>query len=129
MARQASQQLTEVEMQVLQVLWEYGPSPVRVIHAELSKLRDTNYSTTVKMLSVMLDKNLVRRNEAERPHVYSAVVTRQRAQKRMLGQVIDQLYEGSASSLVLQALSSKKASPEELKKIRELLDEIEGKSK
>ena len=128
MARPASQQLTEVELQVLQILWDQGPSPVRVIHAELSKLRDTNYSTTVKMLSVMLDKSLVKRNESERPHVYSAVVTRQRAQKRMLGHVIEQLYDGSATSLVLQALSSKKTSPEELKQIRQMLDKIEGDS-
>jgi BlaI family transcriptional regulator, penicillinase repressor len=129
MPRNPSQQLTEVELQVLQVLWDQGPSPVRVIHAALADLRDTNYSTTVKMLSVMLDKGLIRRNETQRPHVYSAVVTRQRAQKRMLGHVIDQLYEGSATSLVLQALSSKKASPEELQQIRQMLDRIEGESK
>lgn len=129
MPRNPSQQLTEVELQVLQVLWDQGPSPVRVIHAALADLRDTNYSTTVKMLSVMLDKGLIRRNEQERPHVYSAVVTRQRAQKRMLGHVIDQLYEGSATSLVLQALSSKKASPEELQQIRKMLDRIEGESR
>ncbi len=126
MARQASNQLTEVELQVLQILWDNGPSPVRVIHGELSRRRDTNYSTTVKMLSVMLDKGLVRRNENERPHVYSPVVTRSKAQKRMLTDLIDKVYQGSASSLVLQALSSKKTSPDELAKIREMLDQIEG---
>ncbi len=125
MARQPSQQLTEVELQVLQVLWEHGPSPVRIIHEAMSQIRETNYSTTVKMLSVMLDKKLVRRNESERPHVYHPVVTRKRAQKQMLTDLIDQLYMGSASSLVLQALSSKKASGEELKQIREMLDQIE----
>ena len=126
MPRERSSQLTEVEMQVLQILWINGPSPVRVIHSHLSQLRDTNYSTTVKMLSVMLDKNLVRRNEGERPHVYSAVVTRRKAQKQMLHDLIDKVYDGSATSLVLQALSSKKASPEDLKQIREMLDKIEG---
>lgn len=126
MPRNPSNQLTEVELQVLQILWEHGPSPVRVIHEHLSEQRDTNYSTTVKMLSVMLDKNLVKRNENERPHVYSPVVTRRRAQKRMLSDLIDQVYEGSATSLVLQALSSKKASPEDVRQIRELLDRIEG---
>ena len=126
MPRGPSSQLTEVELQILQILWEQGPSPVRVIHAHLSRQRDTNYSTTVKMLSVMLEKKLVKRNEQQRPHVYSAVVTRQRAQKRMLADLIDQVYEGSATSLVLQALSSKKASPEELSRIREMLDQMEG---
>lgn len=125
MPRQPSQQLTEVELQILQILWEHGPAPVRIIHEALSQLRDTNYSTTVKMLSVMLEKSLVRRDENERPHVYEPVVTRKKAQKRMLGNLIDQLYSGSATSLVLQALSSKKASTEELNQIRELLDQIE----
>ena len=73
----------------------------------------------------MLEKSLVRRDENERPHVYEPVVTRKKAQKRMLGNLIDQLYSGSATSLVLQALSSKKASTEELNQIRELLDQIE----
>ncbi len=125
MPRQPSQQLTEVELQILQILWELGPAPVRVIHESLSEIRDTNYSTTVKMLSVMLDKMLVTREENERPHVYQPVVTKKKAQKRMLGDLIEQLYSGSASSLVLQALSSKKSSPEELRQIRQLLDQIE----
>lgn len=125
MPRSPSPQLTEVELQILQILWGNGPSPVRVVHSELSEMRATNYSTTVKMLSVMLDKGLVRRQEDERPHVYHAVVSRKKAQKRMLGDLIEQLYEGSATSLVLQALSSKKTSVEDLKQIREMLDEIE----
>jgi len=127
MARKPSTQLTEVELQVLQILWEQGPSPVRVIHSHLSEIRDTNYSTTVKMLSVMLDKKLVKRTENERPHVYSAIVTRNRAQKRMLADLIDQVYEGSTTSLVMQALSSKKAKPEDIEQIRELLDRLDRK--
>ena len=126
MPRERSKQLTEVEMQVLQVLWDHGPSPVRVIHQNLAQLRDTNYSTTVKMLSVMLDKKLIRRTENERPHVYSAIVTRKKAQKQMLKELIDNVYEGSATSLVLQALSSKKASQDEIAQIRAMLNKIEG---
>jgi len=126
MPRQRSNQLTEVEMQVLQILWDAGPSPVRIIHAELARLRDTNYSTTVKMLSVMLEKGLVRRDENQRPHIYSPGVTRTKAQKKMLVDLIDKAYQGSASSLVLQALSSRKTTDEELKQIREMLDQIEG---
>ena len=126
MPRGPSNQLTQVELQVLQILWEHGPSPVRVIHAHLSRQRDTNYSTTVKMVSIMMEKNLVKRNEDERPHVYSPVMTRRRAQKRMLTDLIDQVYEGSATSLVLQALSSKKTSTEDLQQIRDMIDQIEG---
>ncbi len=129
MPRPVSNQLTEVELQVLQILWDKGPSPVRVIHAELAELRDTNYSTTVKMLSVMMDKDLVKRDENARPHIYSAVVTRKRAQKRMLSNLIEQVYEGSATSLVMQALSSRKASSDDLQQIRDLLDQIEQSSK
>ena len=126
MPREPSNQLTEVELQVLQILWEQGPSPVRVIHRQLSEIRDTNYSTTVKMLSVMLDKRLVRRNENERPHVYTPVVSQRKAQKKMLGDLIDKLYAGSATSLVMQALSTKKTSPTDLKQIREMIDQLEG---
>lgn len=126
MPRDPSNQLTEVELQVLQILWEHGPSPVRVIHKHLAEIRDTNYSTTVKMLSVMLEKRLVRRTENERPHVYSAIVTRRKAQKSMLSDLIEKVYEGSATSLVMQALSSKKTSAEDLKQIREMIDQLEG---
>lgn len=126
MPRPPSQHLTEVELQILQILWEHESAPVRIIHEELSQLRATNYSTTVKMLSVMLDKGLVTREESARPHIYKPVVSRKKTQKRMLGDLVEQLYAGSTTSLVLQALSSKKTSPEELQKIRQLLDQIEG---
>jgi predicted transcriptional regulator len=126
MPRKPSPQLTEVELQVLQILWEHGPSPVRTIHAELRKLRDTNYSTTVKMLSVMLDKQLVERTEEQRPHIYSASVSRHKAQRQMLRSLIDRIYQGSATSLILRALASTKASPQEIAQIRQMLNRIEG---
>ena len=110
MPRPATGQPTEVELQILNVLWDQGPSTVRVIHNALSQLKDTNYSTTVKMLSVMLDKDLVRRDESVRPQIFRAAVTRNTAQKKMLTGLIHKAYEGSAKSLVLQALSTQKAS-------------------
>lgn len=125
MPREASLQPTEVELQILKILWELGASPVREIHKRLEAAKGTNYSTTVKMLSVMLDKGLVRRDEQARPHMYAAVMTQRRAQKRMLGDLIDKVYDGSAQALVLHALSSQKASPEELQEIRKILDELE----
>lgn len=128
MPRPPSTQPTEVELQILRILWELGPSPVREMHARLEADKGTNYSTTVKMLSVMLDKGLVTRDEAVRPHVYRAAVSQDRARKKMLSDLIDKLYAGSASSLVMHALASKKTSSEELGEIRRLLDELEGKS-
>ena len=118
-------QLTEVELQILRILWELGPSPVRDIHARLNAAKGTNYSTTVKMLSVMLQKELVSRTENERPHSYRARVSRKVAGKRMVRNLIDKVYEGSATSLILHALSAEKPSREEIAEVRRLLDELE----
>ncbi|MDP6445686.1 MAG: BlaI/MecI/CopY family transcriptional regulator [Pirellulaceae bacterium] len=117
--------LTEVELQILRVLWDLGPSPVRDIHARLDAEKGTNYSTTVKMLSVMLQKDLVARTEDERPHVYRSRVSRKAAGKRMAKHLIDRVYEGSAWSLVLQVLSTERPSGEEIAEVRRLLDELE----
>ena len=111
------------------MLWEQGPSTARQIHQRLTENRDTNYSTTVKMLSVMLQKNLVKRDESVRPQVYRPAATQQRTQQRMLKDLIQKAYDGSAGSLVMQALSSQKASPKELAEIRQLLDDLEGSEK
>src|SRR5450432_1503525 len=97
-----SSQPTAVELEILRILWELGPSPVRQIHAKLAEAKGTNYSTTVKMLSVMLIKGLVKRDEQASPHVYSAAMTRSRAAKKFLNELIEKVYEGSAMSLVLQ---------------------------
>jgi predicted transcriptional regulator len=129
MARSPSVNPTEVELQILRVLWELGPSPVRLIHQRLEAARGTNYSTTVKMLGVMLQKGLVRRDESARPHLYRPILTRERAGKRMLRELVEKVYEGSSLSLVLQALSTNKASAEEIDQIRRLLDQMEGAQK
>lgn len=126
MPRPSSSQPTEVELRILRILWGQGPSTARQIHNRLAEDRDTNYSTTVKMLSVMLDKGLVRRDETVRPQVFRPAATRRRTQQRMLKDLIHKAYDGSAGSLVLQALASQKASPEELAEIRQLLNELEG---
>ncbi len=126
MPRPSSSQPTEVELRILRILWGQGPSTARQIHNRLAEDRDTNYSTTVKMLSVMLDKGLVRRDETVRPQVFRPAATQQRTQQRMLKDLIQKAYDGSAGSLVLQALASQKASPEELAEIRQLLNELEG---
>ena len=123
-----SSQPTAVELEILRILWELGPSPVRELHRRLADAKGTNYSTTVKMLAVMLSKGLVKRDETVSPHIYRAVITRERAGKKFLSELIEKVYEGSAMSLVLQALAGSRASKEELVEARRLLDEMERKS-
>ena len=125
MPRPPASQPTDAELQILQVLWDHGPSTVRSIHDRLSESRDTAYATTVKMLVIMFDKGLVVRDDSVRPQIYRAATSRKRTQKRMLKEFIQKVYDGSAASVVLQALSSKKASKEDMARIRELLDELE----
>lgn len=128
MARHASSQPTEVELQILRILWNDGPSIARHIHDSLQVFKQTTYSTTVKMLSVMLDKGLLKRDDDANPQVYRPASPQQRTQRRMLGDLIDKVYDGSAAALMMHALSSKKSTPEELQEIRNLLDQLEDKS-
>ncbi|TWU58998.1 Methicillin resistance regulatory protein MecI [Rubripirellula tenax] len=128
MARHVSSQPTEVELQILRILWNDGPSIARHVHDSLQAFKQTTYSTTVKMLSVMMDKGLLKRDDDAKPQVYRAAAPQQRTQKRMLGDLIDKVYDGSAAALMLHALSSKKATAEELQEIREMLDQLEDKS-
>lgn len=125
MARPEKLQPTPVELQILRILWELGPSPVREIHKRLRAANGTIYSTTVKMLAVMLEKGLVKRDEAAQPHVYRPTLSREHAGKRLLNDLIDKVYDGSTMSLVLQALSSTKATRDELNEVRRLLDQME----
>src|SRR2546425_11379126 len=127
MPRPRSSQPTEVEMQILRILWDLGPSPVRDIHRRLESAKGTSYSTTVKMLAVMLDKGLVTRDEEAQPHIYKASLTRDGAGKRLVRDLIDRVYNGSAHSLVLHAMSMQRATKEERDEIRRLLDRMEGK--
>lgn len=126
MARPSATQPTEVELNLLGILWENGPSTARQIHNVVTESRDTNYSTTVKMLSVMLDKGLVKRDDTLRPQVFRAAASQKRTQNKILNDLIQKVYDGSTGSLVLQALSSKKATADELAEIRELLNQLEG---
>ena len=122
-----SRQPTAVELEILRILWERQPCPVRVIHSQLADVKKTNYSTTVKMLSVMLQKGLVKRDDTATPHLYRAALSQKKVAKTYLADLIDKVYDGSAMSLALQALSKSKASPDEIAEARRLLDRMEGK--
>lgn len=118
---------TEAEFAILNVLWEAGPTTVRDVHNHLHLARGTGYTTTLKLMQIMYEKGLLKRDESSRSHVYSAAITRQRTQKIAVTKIIDQLFEGSAQQLVMQALESKRSTPEELAEIRNLLDSLDRK--
>ena len=122
-------QPTEVELQILNVLWEQGASTVRQVHDAMQVVKETNYATTVKMLVVMFEKRLVTRDQSVRPQLYKAVVSKKSTQERVLKNVVEKMYSGSASSLVLQALSTAKTSEQELEQIRALVDELQKREK
>ncbi|MEQ1904782.1 MAG: BlaI/MecI/CopY family transcriptional regulator [Pirellulaceae bacterium] len=120
---------TDAELAILQVLWELGPTTVRQVQDRLETERGTGYTTTLKLMQIMFEKGLVDRDDTNRSHVYSAAVTRQKTQRQMVGQLLDQVFEGSAQQLILQALSAKKSTRSELAEIRKLLDQLEGGAK
>ncbi len=128
MAKSKKPQPTEAEMAILHVLWDRGASTVRQILERLQDQRGTGYTTTLKLMQIMHEKALLRRDESGHAHIYTAAVTRQRTQRQMVKQLLDQAFDGSAQQLVMQALSTKKSTPTELAEIRKLLDELERKS-
>ncbi|MGH7973605.1 MAG: BlaI/MecI/CopY family transcriptional regulator [Limisphaerales bacterium] len=120
---------TDSELTILKALWRLGPSTVREVWEQISPEQQTGYTTTLKLLQIMFEKGLVKRNDTARSHVYEAVVTEEQTQRQVVGHLLERLFAGSARKLVLQALSVKKASPVELEEIRKLLDEMERDGK
>jgi len=117
---------TDAELEILRVLWRRGPSTVREVHDELTSTHPTVYTTVLKLMQIMAEKGLVRRNEEQRAHVYEARVAREETQAQLLGDLLDRAFDGSATSLVMQVLSSKRATADEIEQIRAALDELEG---
>ena len=117
---------TDAELGILQVLWRRGASTVREVLEELERERAIGYTTVLKLLPIMHEKGLVVRDESERSHRYTAAVAEQATERRLVGDLIDRGFEGSAGRLVLRALSARRATPEELSEIRRLLDELES---
>ena len=117
---------TDAELAILRVLWDLGPSTVRDVHAILSRTQATGYTTVLKLLQIMTEKGLVVRDESQRAHVYQAKYSEQKTQRQILGDLLNRAFGGSPAKLVMQALSTKKATAEELSAIRELLDTLEG---
>jgi len=120
---------TESELEILQILWDKGTATVREVHEELSKVKEAGYTTTLKLMQIMHEKGLVKRDDSMRTHVYEAAVAKEHTQKHLLNKMIDSLFGGSPTQLVLQALGDQqhKASEEEIEKIQELLNNLKQK--
>src|SRR5262245_3461509 len=115
---------TDAELGILRVLWSRGPSTVRDVADTMG--RQESYTTILKLLQIMTDKGLVTRDQSERSHVYTASVSQAQTQKQLVTDLLARAFDGSAATLVLHALSSGKASPEELAEIRALIDKHRG---
>jgi BlaI family transcriptional regulator, penicillinase repressor len=118
-------QPTSGELEILRVLWHRGRSTVRDVHEALRERR-VGYTTVLKLLQIMTEKGLVKRDESQRAHVYEARIPQEQTQTQLVGDLVDRAFGGSPGRLVMQALSSRKATPEERDRIRQLLDELEG---
>src|SRR5580704_10583867 len=116
---------TDAELEILTVLWSPGPSTVRDVHESVSRRKPTQYSTVLKFLQIMAEKGLVRRDEKQRAHIYEAAQPREWTQRRLAGDLLQRAFAGSAKNLLVGALSSRKASKQDLAELRKLLDEYE----
>jgi predicted transcriptional regulator len=117
---------TPAELEILRVLWEHGPGTVRDVQERLDERRPTGYTTVLKLLQIMTDKALVRRDESARAHVYAAREPQDQTQRQLVRDLLDRAFGGSASQLVMHALSARRTSREELARIREVLDRMDG---
>ena len=118
---------TNAELTILQVLWAKGPSTVRTVHEELRRDQSapTAYTTTLKLMQIMHDKALLQRDASQRSHIYAATISEEQAQDTLLSGLLDKAFDGSASRMLMRALSVKRSSKEEIDEIRALLDEYE----
>jgi BlaI family penicillinase repressor len=113
---------TDAELAILRVLWTRGASTVRQVHESLSRERPAAYTTALKMLQIMTEKGHVRRDETDRTHIYQSRLTEEQTQRQLVRDLLDRAFGGSSSKLVLQALSARRATTEELGEIRRLLE-------
>ena len=125
----AQSEPTKSELEILQVLWQYGPSTVRFVNDQLNEQkREVNYMSTQKLMLIMLDKGFVTKDASQMTHVYKAAVEEGKTKGYLLDRVVDNLFNGSASSLMMQLLGNKKMSPEEMEEFKELIKKMDEKS-
>ena len=125
MADKPTPRPTDAELAILRVLWERGPSTVREVHDALSDTHDTGYTTVLKLMQIMHDKRLVTRDASARTHVYEAATPPEDTQRRLVRDLAERAFGGSALGLMMQALSSARASTDDLRRIRAMIDRLE----
>ncbi|SIN97627.1 BlaI/MecI/CopY family transcriptional regulator [Chitinophaga niabensis] len=120
---------TESELEILGILWERGASTVREVHEILEQSKEAGYTTTLKLMQIMHEKGILSRDASAKTHIYKASISRESTQQQLLNKMIDTVYNGSATQLVMQALGHHRSSQEELDQIRQYLNEMEKKQK
>ncbi|WP_448700705.1 BlaI/MecI/CopY family transcriptional regulator [Mucilaginibacter sp. AW1-3] len=115
---------TESELEILQILWQKGSCTVRDVHEELAVNKDAGYTTTLKLMQIMAEKGLVERDTTNRTHIYKAAVSQDEAQKHYLDKMINNVFNGSAANLVMQALGNHRSSRSEIEAIKQYLDQL-----
>ena len=123
--KQAPLKPTAAELEILRVLWSRGPSTVREVHESLREKKSLGYTSVLKFLQIMTTKGTVRRNETHRAHVYEACLPAEQTKRQLAGDMLQRVFEGSASQLMMHALAGRKASQEEIQELRRILDEYE----
>ncbi|MCX2473887.1 BlaI/MecI/CopY family transcriptional regulator [Pedobacter sp. MC2016-05] len=116
---------TKAELEILQVLWEFGPSTVRVVNEKLNENREVNYTSTLKQMQILTEKGILKRDESQMKHIYIPVEAEEKTKVQLLDRFVNTLYKGSASQLMMQLLGNEKTSKEEIEEIRRLLEGME----
>ena len=124
-ARKSRARPTNAELEILRVLWQRGPSTVREVYETINQVKVAGYTTVLKLMQIMTEKGLVRRDEEPRAHVCEALLVQGETQRQLVGELLERAFDGSAAGLLMHLLSDGKASAEELSEIRKLLDEYE----
>jgi predicted transcriptional regulator len=127
-SRNNSRKPTDAEMKILSVIWKHGPKTVREVHGLISQKETIGYTTVLKFMQIMTGKGLLVRDSSVRPQLFSAAQPQRKTQRLMLRDLVDRAFAGSAGDLALQALSTRKSTPAELREIRALLNKLEGES-
>jgi len=125
MTRKRLPQPSEAELTILRVLWERGPSTVRLVHETLGDARRTRYTTTLKQMQLMAEKGMLERDETQRSHVYSAAIDEASTKESLVGSFIDRVFDGSARKMVLHALAAREVDDEELAEIKRIVGQLE----
>jgi predicted transcriptional regulator len=123
-----TQKPTASELEILQVLWTRGPSTVREVHEVLSEKREMGYTNVLKLMQIMTEKGLVRRNETQRAHVYEVCQPAEKTKRNLAADVMERVFDNSASELMMHALAGRRASKEEIAELRRLINEHERKN-